>query len=146
MKASFSKHTENDSHHQNWKMVPRQRNTKLGRAFLRRILPTILLFGAAAILCPTGAFASTARAATPVVAPAATPAPIIVCPVSAATEFRLMLRLVIAALIGAVLGKERSFAKHSAGVRTMSLVSMGAAVFTVCSGYGFANFPKVDGT
>jgi putative Mg2+ transporter-C (MgtC) family protein len=55
-----------------------------------------------------------------------------------------MIRLVLAALIGAALGKERAVSKHSAGVRTMSLVSLGAAVFTVCSGYGFSNFPKVD--
>lgn len=91
---------------------------------------------------PSLAVASTVAASTaPVVPPQ-----ILTCPVSAATEYRLMGRLVIAALIGAALGKERSFAKHSAGVRTMSLVSMGAAVFTVCSGYGFLNFPRVDGT
>jgi uncharacterized membrane protein YhiD involved in acid resistance len=61
-------------------------------------------------------------------------------PVSGITEARLCLRLLYAALLGAVLGKERSFAKHSAGVRTMALVSMGAAAFTVCSSFGFASF------
>mmetsp|Transcript_38210 Transcript_38210/g.92927 ORF Transcript_38210/g.92927 Transcript_38210/m.92927 type:complete len:444 (-) Transcript_38210:1000-2331(-) len=65
------------------------------------------------------------------------------CPVSAMTEIRLSLRLLYAALLGAALGKERSFAKHSAGVRTMALVSMGAAAFTVCSSYGFASFIEV---
>jgi putative Mg2+ transporter-C (MgtC) family protein len=40
--------------------------------------------------------------------------------------------------MGAALGKERSFAKHSAGVRTMSLVALGACAFTICSMYGFA--------
>ena len=92
-----------------------------------------------AILCPGLAVAA------PVVAPA-TAAPIMTCPVSAAIELRLMVRIVLVALIGAALGKEQLFAKHSAGVRTTRLVSMGAAVFTFCSGYGFANFLTVDGT
>jgi hypothetical protein len=72
------------------------------------------------------------------------PITILSCPVSAATERRLMIRLVYAALLGSCLGKERSFAKHSAGVRTMSLVSMGACCFTICSCYGFSNFARVD--
>jgi len=55
-----------------------------------------------------------------------------------ATELRLTIRLIYAALMGAALGKERSNSKHSAGVRTMSLVSMGAAAFTICSSYGFS--------
>jgi putative Mg2+ transporter-C (MgtC) family protein len=46
--------------------------------------------------------------------------------------------------MGAILGKERSLAKHSAGVRTMALVAMGASAFTVCSAYGFANFGHYD--
>lgn len=113
-----------------------QHGRRFGRGLLRRLFPSLLMLSVA-IIFPGSAVASMAPA---------TPPPIITCPVSAATEFRLMARIVIAALIGAALGKERSFAKHSAGVRTMSLVSMGAAVFTVCSGYGFSNFPKVDGT
>ena len=109
-------------------------NKKFGNRLLRKLLYIMTLLPAVSMF-PASALASTVATTTP---------PIITCPVSAATEFRLMIRLVVAAFIGACLGKERSFAKHSAGVRTMSLVSMGAAVFTVVSCYGFANFPKVD--
>ena len=53
-------------------------------------------------------------------------------------ELRLSIRLVFAALTGAAIGKERSGLKyHPAGVRTMSLVSLGAALFTICSRHGF---------
>jgi uncharacterized membrane protein YhiD involved in acid resistance len=62
-------------------------------------------------------------------------------PVSAAVETQLSFRLLYAAFMGACLGKERSFAKHSAGVRTMALVAMGASAFTICSAYGFLAFP-----
>jgi putative Mg2+ transporter-C (MgtC) family protein len=65
-------------------------------------------------------------------------------PVSADVEFRLSCRLVYAAILGACLGKERSSAKHSAGVRTMALVAMGASAFTVCSSFGFLAFPHYD--
>ena len=117
-------------------------NRRFRRGLVRSIILGVMLFLSAASIFPRLAVASTAVASTaPVVPP-----PILTSPVSAATEYRLMGRLVVAALIGAALGKERSFAKHSAGVRTMSLVSMGAAVFTVCSCYGFLNFPRVDGT
>jgi len=61
-----------------------------------------------------------------------------ISPIPAALEFRLTMRLVMAAILGAGLGKERSIAKHSAGVRTMALVAMGASAFTVCSIYGFS--------
>jgi putative Mg2+ transporter-C (MgtC) family protein len=62
-------------------------------------------------------------------------------PVSAAVERQLSLRLIYAACMGACLGKERSYARHSAGVRTMALVAMGASAFTICSAYGFLAFP-----
>ena len=65
-------------------------------------------------------------------------------PVSTQMEIRLCFRLLYAALLGAGLGKERSFAKHSAGVRTMALVAMGAAAYTICSTFGFLAFGKYD--
>ena len=49
----------------------------------------------------------------------------------------LTLRLVYAALVGSAVGWERAASKHSAGIRTMALVSLGAAAFTICSMYGF---------
>jgi putative Mg2+ transporter-C (MgtC) family protein len=66
--------------------------------------------------------------------------PTIAAPVSFKTELRLTLRLLFAALIGGAVGKERSVSTHhSAGVRTMSLVAVGAASFTICSLYGFTS-------
>jgi hypothetical protein len=38
---------------------------------------------------------------------------------------------------GAIIGVERRTAGQAAGVRTMSLVSLGACIFTICSIYGF---------
>jgi putative Mg2+ transporter-C (MgtC) family protein len=52
-------------------------------------------------------------------------------------ERALTLRLLYAALVGSAVGWERAASKHSAGIRTMALVSLGAAAFTICSTYGF---------
>jgi uncharacterized membrane protein YhiD involved in acid resistance len=60
-------------------------------------------------------------------------------PVSRALELRLTVRLLYAAIAGSTVGWERSASKHSAGIRTMSLVSLGAAAFTICSMYGFGH-------
>ena len=54
-----------------------------------------------------------------------------------AAELELTLRLLYASVAGAVIGFERSTSDRPAGIRTMSLVSLGAAVFTLCSIYGF---------
>jgi putative Mg2+ transporter-C (MgtC) family protein len=60
-------------------------------------------------------------------------------PMSVFAELRLTWRLVYAGILGAILGNERrSRSSHqSAGVRTMALVSLGAAMFTLSSMYGF---------
>jgi len=50
----------------------------------------------------------------------------------------MVIRIVIAAFLGGVIGYERARAKKAAGVRTHLLVSMGAALFTVISIFGFA--------
>lgn len=86
----------------------------------------------AANASPFASTAGAAIAASPTISPF-TAAPVI----SATVETQLTLRLVYAALMGAALGKERSAAKHSVGVRTMALVALGAASFTVCSAFGF---------
>ena len=52
-------------------------------------------------------------------------------------------RLVVAAFLGAIIGFERRTADRPAGIRTMSLASIGAAAFTVCSGYGFKGSPMI---
>lgn len=98
-----------------WKRISQRR-----RRFQQILLPTLGVF----FLLPMRAMASEDA----------------FCPIPASLEFRLTLRLVVAAFLGAGLGKERSIAKHSAGVRTMALVAMGASTFTVCSLYGFNIF------
>lgn len=67
-------------------------------------------------------------------------------PMSTAAELRLTLRIVYAAIVGACVGKERSASssQHAAGVRTMALVCSGAAIYTVCSMYGFAAIGRYD--
>lgn len=63
---------------------------------------------------------------------------VVASPMSRSAELRLAGRLVYASLLGATVGKERSGKQHHpAGVRTMALVSLGAATFTLCSMYGF---------
>ena len=52
-------------------------------------------------------------------------------------EIEVSIRLLAASLGGAAVGLERSSSDRPAGVRTMALVSLGAAAFTVCSMYGF---------
>ena len=49
----------------------------------------------------------------------------------------LAVRLLVAAVLGAAIGLEREIHEHPAGMRTHLLVSLGAAIFTVLSIYGF---------
>ncbi len=49
----------------------------------------------------------------------------------------LILRLALALVLGGLIGLEREFSEHRAGMRTNALVSLGAALFTVISAYGF---------
>jgi putative Mg2+ transporter-C (MgtC) family protein len=51
----------------------------------------------------------------------------------------ILLRLGIAALFGALVGAERERRVRSAGVRTMALVGLGSALFTVAAMYPFAS-------
>ena len=50
----------------------------------------------------------------------------------------MILRLLLAAALGAVIGYQRERVGKAAGVRTHTLVGSGAAVFTLASIYGFA--------
>lgn len=56
------------------------------------------------------------------------------------TELELVLRLVLAAALGAVIGFEREWRDRTAGLRTHMLVCLGAAVFTLVSAYGFSEW------
>jgi putative Mg2+ transporter-C (MgtC) family protein len=50
--------------------------------------------------------------------------------VSPETQLEIVLRVVVALFIGAMIGIEREYRGHSAGVRTLAMVSVGAAIFT----------------
>jgi len=53
----------------------------------------------------------------------------------------LGVRLLVAAALGALIGAEREIHGHPAGMRTHLLVSLGSAIFTVLSIYGFQGGP-----
>jgi putative Mg2+ transporter-C (MgtC) family protein len=51
-----------------------------------------------------------------------------------------LLRLTIACALGAAIGFEREIRDREAGIRTHLLVSLGSALFTIVSAYGFHEF------
>jgi len=53
------------------------------------------------------------------------------------TEIEMVLRLLLAAALGAVIGYQRERAGKQAGLRTHTLICVGAALFTIASIYGF---------
>ena len=55
------------------------------------------------------------------------------------TEVTMGLKLVLAALMGGAVGYERKAAEKPAGMRTLALVSIGAAAFTLVSIHGFGS-------
>ena len=61
------------------------------------------------------------------------------------TQIELTVRLVVALLLGAVIGWERELQRMPAGFRTHALVSLGSAIFTVISAYAFTG-PASDPT
>ena len=54
-----------------------------------------------------------------------------------AIELEIILRLLLAAALGAIIGFQREKAGKPAGLRTHILICVGAALFTVASTYGF---------
>ena len=73
-------------------------------------------------------------------------------PIDLALQADLAARMVIAAVLGAGIGLEREIHEHPAGMRTHLLVSLGSAIFTILSIYGFEGIlangisPTVDPT
>jgi putative Mg2+ transporter-C (MgtC) family protein len=59
--------------------------------------------------------------------------------ITSGDELVWVLRLVAAAVAGAVIGLERELHAHPAGMRTHLLVSVGAAAFMILSMHGFAD-------
>jgi putative Mg2+ transporter-C (MgtC) family protein len=58
------------------------------------------------------------------------------------STWELILRMVVAAGAGLVLGFERELRARTAGMRTHALVAAGAALFTIAGAYGFADIPR----
>ncbi len=52
----------------------------------------------------------------------------------------VLLRLVLAAVLGGAVGVERELREREAGLRTHLLVALGSALFTIVSAYGFHAF------
>jgi putative Mg2+ transporter-C (MgtC) family protein len=52
-------------------------------------------------------------------------------------QLELVLRLLLATLLGGLIGWQREKAHRPAGLRTHTLISIGAALFTIASIYGF---------
>ncbi len=50
-------------------------------------------------------------------------------------------RIVISAILGAMIGWERRQADRPAGIRTMSVVSLGACLFSICGTFAFIDGP-----
>jgi putative Mg2+ transporter-C (MgtC) family protein len=57
----------------------------------------------------------------------------------------VLLRLFIAALLGGAIGMERELRERQAGLRTHLVVSVGSALFTLVSAYGFSEFVTSGG-
>ena len=49
----------------------------------------------------------------------------------------ILLRLGVAIVLGSLVGLEREYHEHSAGMRTVALVTLGCTLFTIISAYGF---------
>jgi len=54
-------------------------------------------------------------------------------------DTEILLRLVIAAIVGGIIGYERKIANKPAGIRTLMLISVGSALFTIVSLTAFSN-------
>jgi len=52
-------------------------------------------------------------------------------------ELEMVLRILMAAALGAIIGYQRERAGKPAGLRTHTLICIGAALFTIASLYGF---------
>jgi putative Mg2+ transporter-C (MgtC) family protein len=52
-------------------------------------------------------------------------------------QLEMVLRILLAAGLGAIIGAQREWSGKPAGIRTLPLISMGAALFSIVSGIGF---------
>lgn len=59
-------------------------------------------------------------------------------------QYELLIRLVIACVLGITIGFERKSRNKIAGVRTHAIVAFGAALIMIVSKYGFGDVPDYD--
>ena len=59
-------------------------------------------------------------------------------------EYEFLLRLLMAAVLGGLIGLEREYRAKEAGFRTHFLVAMGSALFMIVSAYGFTDVMNDD--
>ena len=59
-------------------------------------------------------------------------------------EFEMIIRLVVALILGSLIGIERVHAGKSAGIRTLGLVALGSALFIIISESVIAMYPGVS--
>ena len=59
-------------------------------------------------------------------------------------DWNLILRLVIAGLMGGIIGLEREFRAKEAGLRTHFIVALGSALFMLISQHAFGDSPRFD--
>src|SRR5688500_3254777 len=60
-------------------------------------------------------------------------------------DLELLGRLALALVLSAAIGLERELRQKSAGLRTYTLVGLGAALFSLAGAYGFADVPTTPG-
>lgn len=60
------------------------------------------------------------------------------------TEYEMIMRLVVALLLGGLIGVERVYARKKAGVRTLGLVALGSALFVIISESVIASYGGFD--
>lgn len=60
------------------------------------------------------------------------------------TQLEYLLRIMLAGILGLLIGHERKNRNKSAGIRTHCIVALGAALIMVVSKYGFQDIPHYD--
>lgn len=63
-----------------------------------------------------------------------------------AEQMELILRIVVASILGYLIGFERTSRDKSAGMRTHAIVALGASLMMIVSKYGFGDSPDYDGS
>ncbi len=59
-------------------------------------------------------------------------------------DLELILRIMLAALLGGMIGLEREYRSKEAGFRTHFLVALGSALFMIVSAYGFSEVAMTE--